>query len=542
MTARFSTLLLFCFSCAIQAQTSRPSEPQGTLSGRVTAQGKALAGSVVLLWKQPMQEPLGIETLSGLTDTDGNYRISNVPPGNYYASVTAPGFFLLEDGRPSRQLRPVVITGSDSIDKIDFQLQRGGVVTGRVVTLDEKPLPEITVVLLPETAKEPSYNQPRKRPDSVKTDDRGIYRIFGITPGRYRVAAGDLVTAYASNNGKPAITRTFYPNLVEESKAPLLEIKTSQVWENINIKSGLPQSSFSIVGKVVDDQSGMPIPNAACGIDIYGNGEIKGGISGLNFTNARGEFVVDGLTAGTYRISVPSHLTFGTAEPPEYFGSSEDIEVVDHDVESVIVKVSRTATLSGTVRFEGANEPSLLAKLQSVRVNLFTTPGPGKEIFFQRLVINKDGSFSMRGVRPGTLGMSLNQAGVGASNSFRISRIERAGVASEDIQITAGAEVTDLTVVMAYVNSSIHGTVKAPTVEPGVKLSGQVYLYSEKTVIGFAQIDERGEFLIQDTPSGTFRLVADIQVAGSKPLRTEQFVTVTAGATVELILTPIRPN
>jgi hypothetical protein len=32
-------------------------------------------------------------------------------------------------------------------------------------------------------------------------------------------------------------------------------------------------------------------------------------------------------------------------------------------------------------------------------------------------------------------------------------------------------------------------------------------------VIGFAQIDPRGEFLIQDTPPGNFRLIADIKLA-----------------------------
>jgi len=535
-----AAILLLTLSVANQAQTI---EQLGTISGRVTMNGKPVKGSLVLVWRQPFEEPLDSSRLSGNTDAQGKYRIKNVPPGNYYISVQSPGNLIAENGRPVQSLRAVVITDADNIENVDFQLVKGGVITGKVVSSDDKPLPEVTVTVLPVTEAKNSARPSSKRPDATQTDDRGVYRIYGLAPGKYRIAAGETVTAYASYRGGIALARTYYPNTVEENKATAFGLGAGQVLTGINIKAGTPEPSFSIAGKLIDDQTGAPLPNVAYAVEIYGKGDMRGSINALNFSNSRGEFVMDGLTPGTYRIAVPSFLIIPNAELLEHFGSSDEIQLVDHNVEEVVVKLSKTASVSGVVKVIGTSEPAALEKVRSLSMHMYSIPGIGQRIFSRRLEINRDNTFLMRGVHPGKLGISLNPPSVGQSIPFRFLKLETVAMNGDEVEVKAGEELTDLAIVLSYANASLRGTIKLPSSDLAGNFSGQVVLYSDKTLIAWGPIGSRGEFIFQDIPSGNFKLVTTVQVPVSKTLlKAEQFVEVVAGKVAEVIVTPLIQN
>jgi hypothetical protein len=534
-----AAVLLLTLSVASQAQTI---EQLGTINGRVTMHGKPVKGSLVLVWRQPFEEPFDSSRLTGNTDVQGKYRIKNVPPGNYYISVQSPGNLIAENGRPVQSLRAVVITDADNLENVDFQLVKGGVITGKVVSSDDKPLPEVTVTVLPVTEAKNSARPSSKRPDATRTDDRGVYRIYGLAPGKYRIAAGETVTAYASYRGGIALARTYYPNTVDENKATAFGLGAGQVLTGINIKAGTPEPSFSIAGKLIDDQTGAPLPNVAYAVEIYGNGDMRGSINGLNFSNSRGEFVMDGLTPGTYRIAVPSFLIIPNAELLEHFGSSDEIQLVDQDIEDVVVKLSKTATVSGVIKVVGTSEPAAFEKMRSLPFHLYSIQ-VGQRIFSTRFVVNSDNTFLIRGVRPGKLGINLNPPRVGQSIPFRLLKLETGVMNSEEIEVKAGEELSDLTIVLSYANASLRGTIKLPSSDLVGKLSGQVVLYSDKTLIASGPIDSRGEFIFQDIPAGNFKLVTTAQVPGSQTLlKAEQFVEVVAGKMTEVIVTPLIQN
>src|SRR5215813_14133867 len=156
----------------------------GTITGRVITSGKGVSGCVVTIWKQPFLSPDGIGAVTVRTDGEGTYRLA-LAPGSYYASVEGGGFYETENGTASRQLRTVTILQGE-VSNLDFEVVRGGVITGKITNPDNAPVIEITVSLLP-VGDKPTPVMSERQPSNgtnARTDDRGIYRLFGITPGR----------------------------------------------------------------------------------------------------------------------------------------------------------------------------------------------------------------------------------------------------------------------------------------------------------------------------------------------------------------------
>jgi protocatechuate 3,4-dioxygenase beta subunit len=132
------------------------------------------------------QPPFDI-SFRATTDADGNYRIVNIPPGSYQISPRAGAYVVLDtDNRTGRNL---VLSEGDAVDGIDFSLVRGGVITGKITDAEGRPVIEQRVnVMVGETL--PNQRGPYYGIMGVETDDRGVYRIFGLKPGKYSFRQG----------------------------------------------------------------------------------------------------------------------------------------------------------------------------------------------------------------------------------------------------------------------------------------------------------------------------------------------------------------
>ena len=138
----FSWLASSAFAQADRAAT-------GTIQGRVTAGEKPLANISVGLIRVDRQSPTQHLTIaSTTTDAEGRYRLTDVPAGNYQVSPLAPGYIVPGD-KPNfpGQGRAITLSQGENIEKVDFALIRGGVITGKVLDPDGKPLIKQTVTL-----------------------------------------------------------------------------------------------------------------------------------------------------------------------------------------------------------------------------------------------------------------------------------------------------------------------------------------------------------------------------------------------------------
>ena len=121
------------------------------------------------------------------TDARGRYEITGIQPGQYRLKVTADGFAAAEFGQPATNMPRVTLSvaAGSTADPISFQLVRAATITGRVFDIDSEPLAG-AIVLVSKAVYGP--NGRRVAPAGfTRTDDRGEYRLYWLTPDEYYV-------------------------------------------------------------------------------------------------------------------------------------------------------------------------------------------------------------------------------------------------------------------------------------------------------------------------------------------------------------------
>src|SRR5262245_17484199 len=121
------------------AATPTPAVANGTIRGHVVAadSGQPLRRVEVRLIRT--DPPAGGidrvygESRSARTDADGKYEFADIPAGRYQVSATKPAYVNQTWGQrqPTSPPKPVELHGGETLDRVDFSLQRGGVITGR---------------------------------------------------------------------------------------------------------------------------------------------------------------------------------------------------------------------------------------------------------------------------------------------------------------------------------------------------------------------------------------------------------------------------
>lgn len=118
------------------------------------------------------------------TDDKGRFVFAGLVEGRYTLSATKPGFVETFHGssRPGRGPGvPVAVTDGQPAD-VTLALVAGGVITGVISDARGRPAVGVTVTAV-------SLRAAGTAPTRTVTDDRGVYRLFGLAPGDYVVAA-----------------------------------------------------------------------------------------------------------------------------------------------------------------------------------------------------------------------------------------------------------------------------------------------------------------------------------------------------------------
>ena len=260
------SLVILLPSLRVFAQTQvtpKTAKSLGSVSGKVTIKGKGAPGVVVALHRPDFFNPFE-STARATTDQDGNYKINNVAAGAYQVSFGAVGYVSANN---ISGFRNIAVGDGENIENINFALVRGGVITGKITDADGRPLIEQAVQLfradIPDQPGQQDQAQQRQSINESITDDRGIYRMFGLNPGRYKVASGrgDFAFAYSNNLGRVPYKEIFYPDTQNYEKATALEVSEGSESTGIDMSLGRPVESFSASGRVVEGEKGQPVAN-----------------------------------------------------------------------------------------------------------------------------------------------------------------------------------------------------------------------------------------------------------------------------------------
>ena len=529
------TLLSLTASLCAQTTTKQAAKvPRGSVSGRVTIKENGVAGVVIGLRKGV--DPISISRdpfVRATTDQQGFYRFTNLAPGNYSITPSVPAYVT---AKKDPQSKTVLVGEDENVENINFALVRGGVITGRVTDADGRPVIEQHIGLYS------VENLEKRLPDTpmwfdrqAQTDDRGVYRMFGLTPGRYKVAAGRTDdNAYNFNTlERPSYRQVFYPDATDHTKATVIEVTEGSEANNVDIALGRAMRIFSASGVAIDDK-GMPVPNLRLEVQRT----IDQRTEFLNVfaaSNSRGEFVIEGLISGKYGISLGDQSGSDLNAEPLSF------DITDQDVGGLTVRLRKAASLTGFVVLENEDK-SLLSKLAENQLRAFVArSGAGN---FATSPIGPDGSFRLAGLPGGTINLMLGSIMNPVAKGFVIARVERDGIVSQSsrLEVKDGEQLTGVRVIVSYGTATVRGMVK---LENGSLPEGAAILVRltkpGEVLPNFRPLtvaDERGHFLIDSLPAGTYEVWASIPGTPSVQARSaKRDVTLLDGQVTELTIT-----
>jgi 5-hydroxyisourate hydrolase-like protein (transthyretin family) len=533
------TAFLLCYAGGCprgQAQSGGAAKNTATVSGKITIKGRPAPGVVVGLRVSQSAQP---STLTATTDQDGRYRIPNVSSGTYQVAPVAPAYVVADINKGWGQ--NLVISEGDNITGIDFDLVRGGVITGKVTDADGRPVVEEEVSLL-------AADYPRSGPSHVRgdfrTDDRGIYRMFGLRPGHYKVSIGEenLSVLHGSRSGR-TIPITFYPDVNDAAKATIVEVDEGTEATNIDITLARASRTFSVSGRVVDRETDKPITNVAINLmkTLIIDAQSSSGFGGVTDvrTNANGEFTLEKLPAGKYSVSIqPTPESNLRAE-------AVDFDLVDEDVTGLVIKAASGGSLSGTVVLERTSEGNNVGPAPAWLSLYWRSEVAGTSYSSnQSTQIKPDGSFHVGGLTAGTIGFSVGAwSQFGDAKPIPVLRVERDGVVQPNgIQIQNGEHITGIRIIAAYSSGSIRGVVKLEngTLPPNGNLVVSVAKVGETAPNGGGiGVDARRRFLIEGLATGSYEVTVTAYAPEWRqgPRRIKQLVTVTDGAATDVMVT-----
>lgn len=205
--------------------------PGAAVEGKVLSpEGRPIADAEVTLAEASPNEAGSFSPLWATTDSEGQYRIEGVPPGQRTFEARAEGY--------RRGVRDVEVTPGTRA--VDFQLDRGLEVSGRVVDDGGNPVPGADVTLI----------AGRNYVDAARalSGADGTFRLGGVQDGIYR-----LITR------KEGYTADFQGQPVTVAGAPVsgLEVRLANGATIIGRLSGVEFSQLSRV-RITANSPGNP--------------------------------------------------------------------------------------------------------------------------------------------------------------------------------------------------------------------------------------------------------------------------------------------
>jgi carboxypeptidase family protein len=314
----------------------------------------AITGRVVTDDGQPVRHAtISISSMGGagrsagrltvVSDEDGNFQAEGLDSVPYTVSATAPGYVL--DPKKRRETnysfvgQPVTIT-----------MMRGGVITGKVTSATGDPIIRIAVRAIrvrDETGRPDNTAVGNFRPQRM-TDDRGVYRLYGLAPGSYLVSAGGG-NMNSSRQATPYHGRitTYHPSATRDAATEVKVIGGDEV-SGVDIRYR-GERGYAISGKII----GVPRAGSQeTGTNISLRNPATGAIIATTFLPREGDqtgYAFYGVPNGEY-LMMSTRGGFNDASSMS--ATPRRVTVNGRDVTGFDLTLTPNAAIEGTVTIE----------------------------------------------------------------------------------------------------------------------------------------------------------------------------------------------
>lgn len=357
----------------------RSSEAVGTatISGRVlSADPRGPLSQVSVVARSESRNV--VET--SVTDADGRYSLTGLPAGRYRLSAVKAGYLSLDYGQTQAfgSGTPLQLEAGETLRGVDLQLPRGGVMTGRV--LDEAGQPAVGVSVAAQRYQFTSGRWGLVRVGSQdSTDDRGIYRLFGLPPGEYYIEA-----RLRRSRARSAI---YYPGAADLASALRVSVALSTEVGGLDVV--LIQVDTVRGSGLVVDAAGRPQVRARS-VSLLGRNP-PGLLGSSGRIRADGAFTIEGVRPGEYVLYASSPAGEGPAE-----FAVANLTSIGEDLDNIVLRTTTGATATGALAFD----TSAVVEFAPSDLQLFTMPLGFVDVPVGRGIgrVNPDWSFEIRGM------------------------------------------------------------------------------------------------------------------------------------------------
>jgi protocatechuate 3,4-dioxygenase beta subunit len=314
----------------------------GSISGRVTdAQDNGL--------REVVATAAGGAGVSG---AGGLYTIGGLAPGDYWVQ-----FGEFQGGGPTTGLRNLVpqfygrgevavqvhVDADTTTTGIDAQMQQGGAIDGRVTDATGDPIAGVDVTV-------PGAN--------ASTDAAGRYALTNVEPGTYAVYLlppadylrqnyGGPPAARSLANGQPSLAAGYTPvTVVAGATTDGIDAQLQAggaVAGTVTDERGRPLSGISVRLESPESQSVLT--------DVFAPAPFLTAPGGTALTDATGRYRLDGLGAGSYRVSFA-----GADFVAEYYGGAQAYDAATPiavgfgaTTDGIDVRLQHAGRIAGTV-------------------------------------------------------------------------------------------------------------------------------------------------------------------------------------------------
>lgn len=219
-------LLSILLSSVLAAQLPEP-PPAALVAGRVVdaVSGRPIAGVVVTpAGSAVVTGPTEIAPARVLTNANGNFVLRGLAKGSLVLTATRGGYVNATYGqrRPGGSTQPILLDTNERVTDLELRMWKFAAIGGTI--LDEAGDPVVGTRV---QALEKTFVAGRRRfaPAGVaETDDRGVYRIAGLTPGEYLVTVPSVQTTVPTD-----VMESFFTG------SPITDVKRVELSRELNV-------------------------------------------------------------------------------------------------------------------------------------------------------------------------------------------------------------------------------------------------------------------------------------------------------------------
>jgi hypothetical protein len=544
-TASLVLLTSICLVANGQIQSSvtrSVDEPTtGAISGKVVNEsGQPLSGASLVV-RTVSSTNVG---RTAITDVDGNFSVNGLDRGLYTIFANTPAY-------TTAPADPNIPTTYYRIgDSVRLELVRGGVITGTVTNALGEP---VVAVRVRATIVRDAKGEAPKMPSfglEQATDDRGIYRMYGLIPGTYVVSAGGFgVTQPFQFNPYGSDVPTYAPSSTRDTAAEV-SVRSGEE-SNVDIRYRA-ESGHTISGTVkIAGTTGSTITLTPAGSTLLPAGNT------FQLPGAKG-FAFDGIADGEYDLVAIELSSPQTAMTPALSVSeSKRVTVKGASVTGIELVPRPLGSVSGRVVLETSKAPECqgkrapllsetLVQIRRPEKDLDKPGSPYMRPFGSLASPDAKGAFVLRNLAPGRYQFEPRfyarywylqsvRMGAVATAAKPQPASSRTDAAANWTVLGSGDQRTNLTITLAEGAASIRGRLSLAEPPAGMVL----YLVPSEPdkaadVLRFfvTEIAADGTFALNNLPPGRYWVLAqpnaDPQTATLLKLREPEGATTRA--------------